>query len=123
MPFYTIGGHHTVEAHRRLVETREIVEAHKTLASTFNIILIWVHPSKFEHAIYLSKALNQNIADEQKEQCFTKQLINARVKWREMGSPQPSILGRLHSLEFLVNPLILSFCVALSSLYKLLTIR
>ena len=30
------------------------------------------------------------------------QILNARIKWKEMNSPKPSTLGRQYTLEFLV---------------------
>ena len=31
------------------------------------------------------------------------QILNARIKWKEMNCPKPSTPGRQHSLEFLVS--------------------
>lgn len=108
--YYIIGGMHTVEAYRILVAEEEIPECDREEASTFDIIPIFAPPSKFTDVIQLSRALNQNVAGEQKEQSFTKQLVNARIKWRDMGSPQPSFLGRSHSPEYLVRLAICMQC-------------
>ena len=100
--YYIIEGQHTMEAHRILVETSEILECDKDDASTFNIIPLWAHNESLE-IMHLSKALNQNIAGEQKEQTFLTQLVYARLKWRDMGNPQPSFMGRAHAKEYLVH--------------------
>ena len=84
--YYIIGGQHTVEAHKILVESGEIPECDKEDASTFNIIPLWAYNDSLE-IMHLSEALNQNIAGEQKEQTFLTQLVHARLKWRDMGSP------------------------------------
>ena len=66
--YFIIGGQHTVEAHKQLIEKGDIPTAEKPLASTFNIIPIW---QKFDlqknDIVHLSKSLNQNIVGEQKE--------------------------------------------------------
>ena len=77
--YYIIGGQHMVEAHRILVETGEILECNRDDASTFNIIPLWAHNELLE-IMHLSKALNQNIAGEQKEQTFLTQLVHACLK-------------------------------------------
>lgn len=102
--YYIIGGQHTVEAHRHLVEQGHIPEADKEAASTFNIIPIWENfDSKKNEIMHLSKSLNQNIAGEQREQSFSQQLAHARLKWRDMNSPMPSFGGRAHSAEYNVS--------------------
>jgi hypothetical protein len=100
--YYIIGGQYTVEAYRTLVLQGEFPEADVKDASCFKIIPIFAARSKFSDVIHLSRALNQNVAGEQKEQSFTKQLQIARVKWREMGSPQPAYGGRAHTPAYLV---------------------
>ena len=77
--YYIIGGQHTVEAHKILVGSGEIPECDKDDASTFNIIPLWAHNDSLE-IMHLSKALNHNIAGEQKEQTFLTQLVHARLK-------------------------------------------
>ena len=72
-------------------------------ASSFAVIPIWAPRSKWNDIILLSHALNQNIAGAQREQCFTKKLMHARLKWREMESPQPSFGGRTHSDAYMVE--------------------
>ena len=101
--YYIIGGQHTVEAYKTLVQNDEIQECDKMKASTFQIVPIWAPRSKWNDIIMLSRALNQNIAGAQREQCFTKQLVNARLKWREMGSSQPAYGGRVHSDAYMVE--------------------
>ena len=77
--YYIIGGQHTVEAHRLLLENGDIPERNKLLASTFNVISIWqVFDLKNNDVVHLSRALNQNIVGEQREQSFTKQLLHYR---------------------------------------------
>ena len=52
--------------------------------------------------LFLSRVLNQDMAGPEKEATFMMQLLNARIKWKEMDCPKPSTLGRQHPLEFLV---------------------
>ena len=101
--YYIIGGQHTVEAYKTLVRNDEIQESEKMKASSFAVIPIWAPRSKWNDIILPSRALNQNIPGAQREQCFTKQLKHARLKWREMGSPQPSFGGRAHSDAYMVE--------------------
>lgn len=100
--YYIIGGQHTVTAFKNLLEKNQIRED-KHLASTFNIVPVWAKPSKHTDLMHFSRALNQNLVGEQKEQNFTKQLLNARIKWRSMGSPLPALMGRVHSAEYNVS--------------------
>ena len=75
--YYIIGGQHTVEATRLLIESGDIPAKDKAMASTFNIIPIWrVYNPKNNDIAHLSRALNQNIVGEQREQNFMKQLIH-----------------------------------------------
>ena len=99
--YYIIGRQHMVEAHRILVEIGEIPKCDKDDANTFNIIPLRAYSESLE-IMHLSKALNQNIASEQKEQTFLTQLVFVCLKWRDMGSPQPSFMKRTHSKEYLV---------------------
>lgn len=101
--YFIIGGQHTVEAYKRLVAAKEIPEADVQEASCFKIIPIFAPRSKFTDVMHLSRALNQNVAGEQKEQSFLKQLATARIKWREMGSPQPAFGGRAHTAAYNVT--------------------
>ena len=72
--YYIIRGQHTVEAHKILIESCEIPECDKIDASIFNIIPLWAHNESLE-IMHLSKALNQNIAGEQKNRRFLRSLL------------------------------------------------
>ena len=63
--YYIIGGQHTVEATRLLIESGDIPAKDKAMASTFNIIPIWrVYDPKNNDIVHLSRALNQNVVGE-----------------------------------------------------------
>jgi hypothetical protein len=102
--FYIIGGQHKVEAHKTLVGNNEISEADQAKASRFNVIPLWCASMEKTKLLMLSRILNQELAGAQKEQSFMQQLVHARLKWTEMGEPQPAIQGRQHSPEFQVSP-------------------
>jgi hypothetical protein len=101
--FYIIGGQHTVEAHKNLIAAGEIAESDKAEASRFSVIPVWAHKKDSMKLMLLSRVLNQDIAGPQKEESFTKQLMHARMKWSEMGKPQPAIHGRHHNKEYNVR--------------------
>ena len=105
--YYIIGGQHTVEAYKQLIDKGDIPECDIPLASTFKIIPIW---QKFDlqrnDIVHLSKSLNQNIVGEQKEQSFMQQLRHAHIRWIDMGCPQPSYGGRAHSTEYNVSDIV-----------------
>ena len=102
--YYIIGGQHTVQGTQELIESGDIPHGDKAVASTFNIIPIWAnYDNKRTEMMHLSKALNQNVAGEQKEQRFMQQLANARIKWRDLGSPTPAYGGRQHSAAYNVS--------------------
>jgi len=92
-----------VEVYKKLIENREISESDKVEASFFNIIPIWAPTSKFDDIMYLLQVLNQNIVGAQKKQSFTKQLLNTRIKWNDMGSLQSTLGSRQHLVEYLVR--------------------
>ena len=100
--FFIIGGQYTVECYKNLVESGEVDEADKAKASSFNIIPVFA--SKVDHLklLLLSHVLNQDMAGTQKEATFMMQILNARIKWKEMNCPKPSTVGLQHTLEFLV---------------------
>jgi hypothetical protein len=98
-----IGGQHTVEAHKNLIDVGEIAESNKAEASRFSVIPVWAHKRDPMKLILLSRVLNQDIAGPQKEESFTKQLMHARMKLSKMGKPQPAIHGRHHNKEYNVR--------------------
>ena len=100
--FFIIGGRHTLECYKNLVESSEVDEADKAKASSFNIILMFAPKADHLKLLFLSCVLNQDMAGPQKEATFMMQLLNARIKWKEMDCPKPSTLGCQHPLEFLV---------------------
>ena len=101
--FYIIGGQHTVQCYRNLVESGEIDEADKAKASAFSIIPVWAPKTDHIKLLLLSRVLNQDMAGPQKEHTFMMQVLNARIKWKEMNCPKPSAQGRQHPQEFLVR--------------------
>ena len=100
--FFIIGGQHTVECYKNLVEAGEVDEADKAKASSFNIIPVFAPKADHLKLLLLSRVLNQDMAGPPKEATFMMQILNARIKWKEMNCPKPSTLGRQHTLEFLV---------------------
>jgi hypothetical protein len=101
--FYIIGGQHTVESYKTLIEGGEIEDADKAKASRFSIIPVWAHKSDHIKLMLLSRVLNQDMAGPQREHTFMMQVLNARIKWNEMKRPKPSTHGRQHPQEFLVR--------------------
>ena len=97
--FLIIGDQHTVECYKNLFEAGEVDEADKAKASKFNIIPDF--PPKADHLklLLLSHVLNQDMAGPQKEATFMMQILNARIKWKEMNCPKSSTLGCQHTLE------------------------
>ena len=104
--FFIIRGQHTVECYKNLVEFGEIDEVDKAKASTFNIISVFAPKAKHMKLLILLHVLNEDMVGPQKEATFMMQLLNARIKWKEMDCPKPSILRQQHPLEFLVILLI-----------------
>ena len=100
--FFIIGGQHTVECYKNLVESGKVDEADKAKASNFNIIPVFASKADHLKLLLLSRVLNQDMAGPQKEATFMMQILNAKIKWKEMNCPKPSTLGRQHTLEFLV---------------------
>ena len=100
--FFIIGDQHTVECYKNLVEFGEVDEADKAKASSFNIIPVFAPKANHLKPLLLSRVLNQDMAGFQKEATFRMQILNARIKWKEMNCPKPSTFGRQHTLEFLV---------------------
>ena len=100
--FFIIGGQHTVECYKNLIEYGEVNEAHKDKTSSFNIILVFAPKADILKLLLLSCLLNQNVAGPQKEATFMMQILNAKIKWKEMNCPKSSTLGRQHTLEILV---------------------
>ena len=100
--FFIIEGQHTVECYKNLVESGKVDEADKAKASTFNIIPVFAPKADHLKLLLLSRVLNQDMAGPQKEATFMMQILNARIKWKEMNCPKPSTLGRQLTLEFLV---------------------
>ena len=94
--FFIIGGQHMVECYKNLVEAGEVNEADKAKAkaSNFNIIPVFVPKADHLKLLLLSCVLNQDMAGPQKEATFMMQILNARIKWKEMNCPKPSTLGR-----------------------------
>ena len=58
-------------------------------ARKFNII-VWYKEEELVRLVLLSWVLNQDLAGAQKEKSFLKQLEHARLKWIDMGKPQPT---------------------------------
>ena len=100
--FFIIGGQHMMECYKNLVESGEVNEADKAKASIFNIISVFVPKADHLKLLLLSRVLNQDIAGPEKDATFMMQILNARIKWKEMDCLKPSTLGRQHTLEFLV---------------------
>ena len=100
--FFIIGVQHTVECYKNLVEVGEVDEADKAKASSFNIIPVFAPKANHLKLLLLSRVLNQDMVGPQKEATFMMQILNARIKWKEMNCSKPSTLGRQHTLEFLV---------------------
>ena len=100
--FFIIGGQHTVECYKNLVEAVEVDEADKAKASNFNIIPVFAPKADHLKLLLPSRVLNQDMAGPQKEATFMMQILNARIKWKEMNCPKPSTLRCQHTLEFLV---------------------
>ena len=92
--FFIIGGQYTVECYKNLVEAGKVDEADKAKASSSNIILVFAPKADLLKLLLLSRVLNQDMAEPQKEATFMMQILNARIKWKEMNCPKPSILGR-----------------------------
>ena len=92
--FFIIGGQHTVECYKNLVEAGEVDIADKAKASSFNIIPVFAPKADHLKLLLLSRVLNQDMAGPQKEATFMMQILNARFKWKEMNCPKPSTLGR-----------------------------
>ena len=91
-----------VECYKNLVESGEVDEADKAKACSFNIIPVFAPKADHLKFLLLSRVLNQDMAGLQKEVTFMFQILNARIKWKEMNCPKSSTLGRQHTLEFLV---------------------
>ena len=95
--FFIIGGQHTVECYKNLVEAREVNEADKAKASSFNIIPVFALKVDHLKLLLLSCVLNQDMAGPQKEATFMMQILNARIKWKEMNCPPLSNASTLSS--------------------------
>ena len=91
-----------MECYKNLVEAGEVDEADKAKDSSFNIIPVFAPKADHLKLLLLSRVLNQDMAGPQKEATFMMQILNGRIKWKEMNYPKPSTLGRQHTLEFLV---------------------
>ena len=78
--FFIIGGQHTVECYKNLVEPSEVDEADKAKASSFNIIPVFASKADHLKLLFLSRVLNQDMAGPQKEATFMMQILNARIK-------------------------------------------
>ena len=100
--FFIIGGQHTVECYKNLIESGEVNEADKAKASNFNITPVFAPKADHLKLFLLSRVLNQDMVGPQKDATFMMQILNARIKWKDMNCPQPSTLGWQHSLEFQV---------------------
>ena len=59
--FFFIGGQHTMECYKNLVESREVDEADKAKASTFNIIPVFAPKADHLKLLLLSCVLNQDM--------------------------------------------------------------
>ena len=68
--FFIIGGQHTVECYKNLVESGEVDEADKAKASTFNIIPVFAPQADHLKLLLLLRVLNQGMAGLQKEATF-----------------------------------------------------
>ena len=91
-----------MECYKNLVEAGKIDEADKAKASSFNIIPVFAPKADHLKLLLLSRVLNQDMAGPQKEATFMMQILNARIKWKEMNYPKPSTLGCQHTFKFLV---------------------
>ena len=68
--FFIIGGQHSVECYKNLVESGEVNEADKAKASSFNIIPVFTPKADHLKLLLLSRVLNQDMAGPQKEATF-----------------------------------------------------
>ena len=68
--FFIIGGQHTVECYKNLVEAGEVDEADKAKASSFNIIPVFAPKADHLKLLLLSRVLNQDMAGPQKKATF-----------------------------------------------------
>ena len=59
--FFIIGGQHTVECYKNLVESGEVDKADKAKVSTFNIILVFASKADHLKLLLLSCMLNQDM--------------------------------------------------------------
>ena len=91
-----------MECYKNLVESGEVDEVDKAKASNFNIIPVFAPKADHLKLLLLSRVLNQDMAGPQKEVTFMMQILNARIKWKEMNCPKSSTLGCHHTLKFLV---------------------
>ena len=82
--FFIIGGQHTVECYKNLVESGEVDEADKAKASSFNIIPVFAPKADHLKLLLLSHVLNQDMAGPQKEATFMMQILNARMEGDEL---------------------------------------
>ena len=94
--FYIIGGQHTIESYKNLVNGSEIDDANKAKVSTFCIISLWAPKSGHIKLMLFSYLLNQDMAGPRKEHTFIMQVLNAQIKWNEMNHLKPSTFGRQH---------------------------
>ena len=78
--FFIIGGQHTVECYKNLVEFGEVDEADKAKASSFNMIPVFVPKVDHLKLLLLSRVLNQDMARPKKEATFMMQILNAKIK-------------------------------------------
>ena len=60
--FFIIGGQHTVECYKNLVESGEVDKADKAKASSFNIIPVFAPKADHLKFLLLSCVLNQDMA-------------------------------------------------------------
>ena len=60
--FFIIGGQHTVECYKNLVESGEINEADKAKVSTFSIIVVFAPKANHMKLLLLLRMLNQDMA-------------------------------------------------------------
>ena len=60
--FFIIGGQHTMECYKNLVESGEVDEADKAKASSFNIIPMFAPKADHLKLLLLSRVLNQDMA-------------------------------------------------------------
>ena len=73
------------------------------MALRFQIIPVFALKEDHNKLFLLSQFLNQDMAGLQKEHRFMMQLMNARIKWKELDFSKLVAYKCMHPKEFLVR--------------------